>query len=161
MQQLKYTIIASLLIFFGCTSPPDYPDEPVLEYIGVSKPSMVQGNLPTDSIRIMFSFTDGDGDIGDEENVADIFLVDKRTEFQSNTFSVPLVPVQGVGNGISGEISVLVFTSCCIFPDGGPLPCETWDQYPVDELIYEIYMMDRAGNKSNVIVTEPIQLLCN
>ncbi len=162
MELLKYTIIGSLLMLFACTSPPDYPIEPVLEYKSVSKPFMTQSSIPTvDSVVINFTFTDGDGDIGEETNTEYIFLTDTRTGFVDNTFSLPLVPVQGVGNGISGEVSIIVQTTCCIFPDGGPPPCEPSTEFPTDELIYEIYMVDRAGNKSNIIRTEPIQLLCN
>ena len=87
------------------------------------------------------------------------FLKDLRTGFESPTFSIPFVPEQGAGNGISGEIAIQVFTSCCIHPETQQI-CLPFDTYPIDTLVYEIYIVDRAGNASNVVTTDPIMLLC-
>lgn len=159
MNWLKFTIFASITFVLACTKPPDYPIEPVIEFKSLSKTSLPQGNLNTDSLTIIFSYTDGDGDLGNEDNQASVFLKDLRTGFESPTFSIPLVPEQGAGNGISGEIAIQVFTSCCIHPTTNQI-CMPFADYPQDTLIYEIYIADRAGNTSNVIATDPIILRC-
>lgn len=164
MNLFKYTILLCTMLFaFGCTNPPDYPDEPVISYLSMSPNTFVQGvSQDAPQLRIIVSFTDGDGDIGDENNQANFFLKDSRDGFEF-TRSVPFVPEQGVGNGISGEITLKVNTDlghfCCFYPTGQE-PCTPSEQFPTDTLTYTMWMTDRAGNKSNEIETEPIYLLC-
>ena len=71
-----FSLLASLLII-ACVNPPDYPDAPVIEYIGVNKTTVFQGsaNLPADTLAIFFSFTDGDGDLDYEDIAALAFPV--------------------------------------------------------------------------------------
>ncbi len=165
MNAFKYTILlVTFLLAFGCTNPPDYPDEPVIEYIGINTNTFVQGIQPNSpQLEIVVSFTDGDGDIGDENNQANFFLVDSRDNFQF-TRSIPFVPEQGTGNGISGEITLRINTAlghfCCFYPTGQE-PCTPSTQFPTDTLTYTLHMMDRSGKVSNSVVTEPIYLLCN
>ncbi|MEO1514164.1 MAG: hypothetical protein AAFV95_04100 [Bacteroidota bacterium] len=165
MKTLQYTIFLSLLLAFclmeSCTKPPDYPDEPVITFERLSKNVIRQ--RAKDSLLMVFSFTDGDGDLGDAENSANVFLTDTRDGSSFITYSVPFVPVQGANNGISGEISVVLsaeFQICCI-PPAGLRPCESYPQFPSDTLIYEIQLQDRAGNLSNVIQSAPIFLQCD
>jgi len=159
MKILKYAILISITSLFAlsCTQPPDYPDEPVIKFERLSKSIMQQGNLLQDSLLLTISFTDGDGDLGDEENNVHIRLKDKRINLESATFSIPLIPEQGSGNGISGDINMVVFTSCCILDNR---TCEPFAELPVDTLIYEIQIEDRAGNLSNIVESDPIYLRC-
>lgn len=154
-------IIANVIIINSCTIAPDYPDEPVIEYIGVSKATLDQGNLNTDSLFVYFSFTDGDGDLGQQatDTTRNIFIIDSRTGNVQDKFKSPFIPEEGIGNGITGDVELLVYTTCCLFPDNTP-PCEAPEKYPLDTIVYEIYMKDRAGNISNRIQSEPIILRC-
>ena len=49
-----------------CIQPPDYPDIPELELIGLTKDTVMQSSLNEDSIIVVLSFTDGDGNIGSD-----------------------------------------------------------------------------------------------
>ncbi len=153
-------LIIGLAFFAACTNPPDYPIIPEIEFISISKDTMIRGSFFNDTTFIRFSFTDGDGDIGDGDSLQ-LFLVDSRNGFV-NDFRIPFVPELGASNGIKGEITVRVFTSCCIFPpelflDG----CnDEYAQMPFDEYYYDIFIKDRAGNESNVIQTTPIHITC-
>lgn len=160
MKSLLYAFFTlSLLIAFSCTNPPDYPIEPVIEFVSLSKNSMQQGANPNaDSTLLTLSFTDGDGDIGSDDSIS-IFLVDTRDDFEQPGFRIPFVGAQGVGKGISGEIYIALPTSCCYYEDGRT-PCERLSG-ATDELIYDLYIKDRAGNASNVIQTAPITLRCD
>jgi hypothetical protein len=122
---------------------------------------MTQDNLNTDSVFLYFSFTDGDGDLGLEstDTSRNIFIIDKRTGNFQDKFKSPYIPEEGIGNGITGDIELLLFTTCCLFPENIP-PCSSPAEYPLDTIIYEIYITDRSGNKSNIIETEPIVLMC-
>ena len=119
---------------------------------------MVQSNFPSDTMFVTFSFTDGDGDLGSEDSL-NIFLTDKRDNFLVDRFRIPFIPEEGSGNGIEGEIRVMVFTSCCIYESGQP-PCTTGTDQTLDTLTYELFIKDRSGNESNRIETNPIVLQC-
>ena len=163
MHKIVYTLffICSLLLS-GCVTSPDYPIEPQIEFLSFSKSEMDQGSLNNDSLTMLISFTDGDGDLGSPPETAEknLFIIDNRTGQIFNSFKTPIIPEEGVGNGVSGEIRVLMFTTCCIFPDNIP-PCESPDLYPSNEVTFDVYIRDRAGNESNRVTTAPITLLCN
>lgn len=159
--QIKILLFSVVVVAFAaCISPPDYPIQPEIKFIGLSKNVMRQGLLGIeDSLFLSFSFTDGDGDLGSlgqGKDSVNIFLTDKRTNQPSERFRIPYVPEQGAGNGISGDIRLLLFTTCCnVLP-----PCEASTTKPIDTLIYEISIKDRAGHESNKILTAPIYLQC-
>lgn len=128
--------------------------------MSLSKDTLVQGNGFTDSIFVRFNFKDGDGDLGSDNSVLrNISLVDRRTNFEDPTFKIPPLPIGGGQTGIEGSITIKVFTTCCVFPDGTP-PCLNPSDYPENELSYDIIMTDDSGNTSNTITTPPIVLLC-
>lgn len=161
----RYSFFALALgatIFLGsCASPPDYPIEPIIEYVGMSKDTLKRGAMQEDTTFITISFTDGDGDIGNKDTL-DLFVTDVRTGVLENQFRVPLVPDLGASNGIKGEITFRLFTTCCIFPpELGLDPCNgEHPSFRYDKVIYEVYIRDRAGHKSNVIETNPVYIRC-
>lgn len=164
--QYLYFVIPILALLAGCANSPDFPDVPEISYLGSSKSSMIQNSLNTDSIFITISFTDGDGDIGSTEEIQDqnLFITDNRTGESYDRFRIPGIPEQGAANGISGEITLRLFTTCCIFPEGtpnDPQPCDAPPDFPTNELTLDISIMDRAGNMSNTVTTDPIILQCD
>lgn len=169
MKLAHYFPILIISVIFSCTKPPDYPNEPVLEFKKLSRNTMVQSTGNTDSITITFTFTDGDGDLGNNDTIHDIYLKDTRygeiPGANPKSYKMPFVPVQGVGNGISGEITTLVYTSCCTYPPGTFDTCDdtpaAYSTYPFDAFVYEIFIKDRAGNESNRIISDTIFLRCN
>lgn len=166
MKKLLVVSTFSISILFQyCVQPPDYPKEPVIEYIGLSKNLMQQGEGYADSLFVTFSFTDGDGDLGFPESdpTASVFIRDSRDSFSKPPLQLPYVEPQGAGNGISGEITVKLPTTCCIYtsPEGIKFAC---DDVPVsiqfDSFYYFIKIRDRAGHESNEIKTAAIRLKC-
>ena len=155
MKNLLYVFFPIVIVgFVMCLRPPDYPIIPNIGFVRMSKNTLKQGDGLNDSLRLTLSFEDGDGDIGSNDSL-NVFLTDAR---QANAtpepFRMPFVPEQGAKNGISGEISLLVYTTCC-------LPtCTSPNRKDLDSLYYDIYIKDRAGNKSNVIRTPFIGLKC-
>lgn len=160
-----YLFVLVVIIIAACTNAPDFPIEPQIEYLGASKQSMTQNSLNTDSIFITISFTDGDGDIGGvsaESFNQNIFIKDNRTGENYDQFRIPEIPPQGASNGISGEITMRLYTTCCIFPEEAQAAaCDAPIDFPTNELTLDIFMTDRAGNMSNVITTEPFTILCD
>lgn len=148
----------------NCVQPPDYPDEPVIEFKSLSKSMLKQTPLVNgqDSLLITFSFTDGDGDLGFKDDEGSLFIIDGRDSYSKPAYRIPYIEQQGAGNGISGEISISVPTTCCIYPDpatGNTISCQF---VPIvqDTLFYRISIKDRAGHVSNEIRTPDILLIC-
>jgi hypothetical protein len=146
----------------SCVKSPGFSDIPEIEFLGLSASSMDQGSLNSDSLFLQFTFTDGDGDIGFEAEFPDqnIFVIDNRTGDSYDAFKAPVIPEQGSSKGIEGTVTVRLFTTCCLFPDGTP-PCEAPPNFPTDTLTLDVYIKDRANNQSNQITTTPIVLFCN
>lgn len=152
-------ILSAIFSVWGCIKAPDYPIEPVIEFAGLTKDTLQQDQFNTDSLIVVMTFTDGDGDLG-SDNEVNVFVTDLRDGFISDRFRIPRLDDAGSNNGISGEIYLTLYTTCCTYPNGAP-PCEPSTQFPTNKLSYEIYIMDQAGNKSNVITTPEITLRCD
>ena len=162
---LLWLLATAAVAALGCVSPPDYADEPMIVYESMSKTILAAFNGPDsrqDSIVIQFSFTDGDGDISFADST-DIFIKDSRFPDLPPTVlgAFPEIPADGTGNGISGDVFFTIINSgqqiCCI---ANGRFCAQFEDIPFDTLSYEIYIRDRAGNISNTIQTEQIQIAC-
>ncbi len=149
--------IAGLIIFSSCTKFEEYPIIPHIEFVSFATIHNVQQQ---DSLGyITISYTDGDGDIGltSEENTPpyqyNFFLdiyeningVQQKIVFSdtSITFNsrIPVLTPDGINKSIKGEIEMeLELYIMTPFLDS-------------DTISFEIYIMDRALNKSNVIHT--------
>jgi hypothetical protein len=166
---LKHKISLIILAFsvlgiYSCINSPDYSDTPTLEFVSLSNLQMSQRPLNSDTTIVSLKFTDGDGDIGFSTDIPgeNIFIIDDRTGEFYDRFRVPAIPEQGANNGVSGTINMVVLNTCCIFPPQDSIPaCESPMQYPDNDLTFTIYMVDRAGNKSNEVKTPVIKLKCN
>jgi hypothetical protein len=162
MKHLVLSILA--FTFLTCVKPSDYPDVPVLEFVGFSKSTLNQGDIGGDTLLLILSFTDGDGDFGTEDRRTEpnIFVKDLRTNQTLRQYKAPFIPLEGTKNGVKGKINIVFLTTCCVFPPNtGITPCAVVPQYPKNDLAMEIYIKDRAGNSSNKVITPPITLNCN
>ena len=151
--------------FSACLKPPDYPVEPVVEFLGLSKDTLIQGLDPTtDETFVVLGFTDGDGDIafGAEDSTTSVFIENIETGVIKDQLNVDPIDETGIENGISGQFLIRVATTCCIYPENiVAFPCDVSTEYPIDTLYYEAYMRDRAGNESNRVALPPIYLQCD
>ena len=115
---------------------------------------MKAGSFFNDSLVISLKLTDGDGDIGyvDEQlRKTDLFVIDKRTGVSFDTYILPKIPQQGSNNGIIANMKVKLFTQCCTVN-----PCDPDINQADEALPLEIYVYDRAGNRSNSVVIDAI-----
>lgn len=149
-----------LVIMSGCVKGPDYPDEPIITFLSIDKDTISQSALGKDTLIVSFQFTDGDGNLGRNGQLADIFLIDSRLGVVQDSFKIPTIPEKGTKNGIDGQAQVLFKSTCCIFPDGTP-PCKTSSAHPLDSFQLGIYIKDRKDNTSNTITTPYIYLRCD
>ncbi len=156
MKNLILLITLCIIIVASCVKPPEYPVEPEIEFVSITK-SEIRQNV--DTTNITFSFTDGDGDIGlpDTDPGTNITVTDTRTGFQE-FFRIPFIPQQGVANGISGEVTITVLATCCL--NSNPICQPTVGANP-EEIIYTIQVRDEAGHESNLIEVSPVTLICD
>ncbi len=158
MRDIAYIFFSVMLLvkFWSCGDNDATDPVPKISFVEFNKGFMVQNSLNTDSILIRLAFEDQDGDIGGM-NSQNITVIDNRTKEIYDSFSFPSLPLNG--KPAIGEVNIRLFTTCCIFPDRIP-PCETPEQFPINELSLDIFITDEAGNKSNTITTPLISLLC-
>ena len=154
------------LIIASCSQAPEYPLEPIISYEGLSRIDIPQSSgsvSQLDTMVIRIGFTDGDGDLGDQDSI-NIFLTDSRDGFQ-HIFKINEIPELGSSAGISGQIAIKLTNSpstkyfCCTFPNTR-VTCIPSTEFPFDTMSYSIRIRDRAGNFSNQIRTETFRVLC-
>ncbi len=153
--------IASFL-FASCITPPDYPVEPTISFHSWNRDTMLQGFNDEDFVLATLEFTDGDGDIGNEDGEVTLFVLDLRdSTFNNSADKLPVVPEPGASNGISGDITFKIFQTCCLPPpEIFTFSCAPAPLYPIDTVLFEVWIKDRAGNESNHVIVDPIYLLC-
>lgn len=162
LRWLKYPFsLVFIGLYVACSDAPNFTDTPEIEFLDITQTKYPQGSSDTAVTQVTIGFSDGNGDLGnsaDDDGNLNLFFVDLRDSFETN-FRIPKVPDEGAGNGITGEIRVHLPASCCIFPTG-QAPCTPSQEFPTDTLLYEVYLIDRAGLTSNRITLPPIVLLC-
>ena len=137
----KLLLLTGLLIIAGCGKEDDitYSNTPVIGLVSISQDTIRQYE---DVLSIRISYKDGDGDIGfeDPEEYA-LYVRDIRLEAFDGFYVGPLAPPDAQVP-IQGELNI-EFPSLFLFGNGA-----------VEQTRFEIKMIDRAGNESNLIETD-------
>ena len=141
---IRYFVVGSFVLFMvACLNPPNYSFIPAITFDSISGTNARVGQ---DSITFFIGFTDGDGDLGSDD-IPNLFFLDSRTLY-TDSFKIPNLTPQGNVKAISGTIMYARSVFNCI-------PGKT-----SDTLFYTIYVEDRAGNKSNNVISPTIYLQC-
>ena len=143
-------VIIGLLFFFNaCMKETSYPVEPQItfESFGVIKST---GEFPYDSIGVLlFSFVDGDGDVGklnDDDSTLNVIV--NTFQLENNQFvhkenvkfssRLPDLPRSENQDYLKGTIQ-------------NNLSFHTLFSAVLDTIKFEVYIIDQAGNESNTI----------
>ncbi len=159
------TIIA-LTITVGCVKPPDFPDEPIIEYVQGSlvKDTLLRANPDSqrDTNFFTLTFTDGDGDLGEKSKSSKSLIIVDNRQGVNDSLRIPDVLEQGATNGIKGELYVRMFTTCCIYPDSVGISDFCKDELDgyYDMVNYSVYIFDKSGKRSNTIELPPVYIKC-
>lgn len=161
-------LLVLLMITLACLKREEYPIEPYIEFEDfIQMPGLDGGNKGL----LVFSFTDGDGDIGlapedtlppfhrEGDYYYNLFIFYKyvdnndvhRIEIPDTIFSphirLPVITPSGKNKAIRGEIEAEIFMP--VFKD--------YVSYtPVaqgDTIVIDFYILDRAHHKSNTVRT--------
>ncbi|MBA3827522.1 MAG: hypothetical protein H0X33_01155 [Taibaiella sp.] len=116
-------------------------------------PDSIIGGSSGDTVYLSFHFTDGDADLGNNQNTTnyDIYIKDLRTNTVTGYF-FPSIPsqIEDPNVGLEGDCRIKLLAAFII-----PRP----DHLLLDTVRYEVYIKDKAQNESNHLTTPNIIIL--
>ncbi len=148
--------------FTSCLKKEEYPVEPVIQWESYSVLADAKGYDSLSFLKV--SYTDGDGDIGLNNNdtlppykynffvkmfqmknkvLQEIIFPDTNLNFNGR---IPILTPSGRNKNIKGDIELMI---------------EIYFARPVlksDTIAFEIYLMDRALHKSNIVASPLLPL---
>ena len=161
-----YLFFAIILVFASCVDKPTYPSQPVIAYKGFIK---YGAPAAPDSVELVVSFTDEEGDIGLSQS-------DTQGIFKSgNLYMIYFFWDTTGGTGhwsaydtdpATPKIDSLIFAYRVpqVIPDGGkdePMKGLIFAKIkpfinPYNKIKFEVYLYDKALHKSDTIYTPAI-----
>ncbi len=141
MQKYINIILGLALMAGACTKISDEPQfdlTPAIVIDSISADTIVEFE---EALIVTLTYEDGDGDLGNPDpNVNSLFVKDQRLEMQDEYYVYPLAPV-GENISITGKLTVELNTTF-ILGNG-----------TAEQTKFTLYLVDRAGNKSNEVTT--------
>jgi hypothetical protein len=147
MNKLIHTAIVILgisFIFSSCKKDKVEPTNvPKIEFVSISPSTVVEYQ---DSINIVISYDDYDGDIGaNDANVKNLFVTDSRNNV-TYEYRISQLSPSGSTIHIKGNLNAIIKNTA--ITNGSTS----------QSVSYSVYLKDRAGNQSNVISTSAITI---
>jgi len=142
MRKLVFILSVMTLFLAACKKEEiSFEETPSLEFISISPGSVTEFQ---DEVIITIQYRDGDGDLGENTpDVKNLFVTDSRNDVEYSYRVQQLAPDDADIN-IEGQLEVNLKTLSVV---------GTGDS---ESASFDIYMLDRAGNKSNIITTTSI-----
>jgi len=141
MRNLIYILLIGLL--FACTKDDIFSVVPTIEFKSIT-PSIAQEYI--DDINITISYTDGDGDLGENNpDVYNLFVLDNRNGIEYK-FRIPELSPNENEIAIEGHFNIKI--------NGSGITNGSTSQ----QVNYDIYVTDRGGNVSNTVSTSYITI---
>tara|TARA_B110000263_G_C15149932_1_gene437365 strand:+ start:424 stop:855 length:432 start_codon:yes stop_codon:yes gene_type:complete len=135
--------LCAIVLLFSCEKEQVISDTPIIEFKSIS-PATVQEY--SDDIIITISYSDGDGDLGENNpDIHNLFVEDNRNGIVYQ-FRIPHLAPDNNSIAIEGDFNITI--------NGSGITDESSSQ----QVNYAIYVTDRAGNKSNTIITSSITI---
>jgi len=143
----RAVFVFSLLIFISCekiSTEPVFDLTPAIKLLEISHEEIKAFD---EVLSIRIEYEDGDGDLGNANNdINSLFIKDSRLSTEDGFFVGPLAP-EGSKISIRGTLNIEVGTFF-LLGNGSQ-----------EKTTLTIYIVDRSGNKSNVLETDPITIL--
>lgn len=100
-----------------------------------------------DSISFQVQYTDGDGDLGtNDDTQRNVFILDNRIN-ATHAFRLQQLAPDGATIPITGSFRVNLPNT--LITDGSP----------EQTVVFTLYVVDRAGNESNRVESDPIRIV--
>lgn len=143
-------IIISLPIFVSCLKDNDFAEVPAIDFVEFV--SFTNESDEVDSAKFVFNFQDGDGDLGSDNPLEiNCYLIYEEKngssittfpEIDDREYNLPNLTPNANDKNIEGEISLIL------------KPAPIFNILTDSSYRYKCYVIDRAGNSSNVIYTD-------
>jgi hypothetical protein len=132
-----------MMMFFACKKEVIISAIPEIEFVSIT-PATVQEF--TDEITIAIYYFDANGDLGENDSdVKNMFVKDNRNEIEYE-YRIPELTPSGSNIAIQGNFDIKI--------NGTGIT----DESSIQNVNYDIYVIDRDANKSNVITTSSITI---
>jgi len=146
MMLKKYIAIicVSGILWSSCKKdePVEYSTTPQLTFVSISPTTVTEFE---DSITIVISYVDGDGDLGENNaGVNNLFVIDQRDTSITYPFRVQQLAPDNSAITIRGKLNVVLKNTGIT---NGSIQ---------QTVTYQVYMYDRAGHQSNTITTTAV-----
>jgi hypothetical protein len=138
-----HTLAALSVLFAACKKEEVMPAAPEIAFVSMSTQSVHEFD---ERVTVRFSYTDGDGDLGqqDPDNYT-LWVKDARLQGTDGYHIPPLAP-EDADVPIQGELEVEL-NALFLLGNSGQ-----------EETSYTMYVVDRAGNRSNEFTTGTITI---
>jgi hypothetical protein len=129
---------------------------PYIELVSFS-PDTIKNGSPVDTAFLTFNFSDGDGDLGNDVTKGDydVFLRDMRdSAYPIIRYPFPDIPddARDPIDGINGTGAIAMYgVNLTVRQD-------TLHKFSGDTIVYQMWIVDRAKNQSNIITTTPLYI---
>ena len=145
----KYMILllSLMMAWVGCgkDDAAEISPIPAIQFMSISPDLVVEFTEP---VIIRISYTDGDGDLGENEpEVKNLFVMDNRNQVTFQ-FRIPELAPEGANIAITGELPVELNNVAVLDENAAQ-----------ESVVYTVWVVDRAGNQSNQIDTDPITVI--
>ncbi len=123
---------------------PEKSNVPSIVFVSVTPNEVAEYS---EKVVIRIKYRDYDGDLGENNpNVKNLFVTDKRNNV-TYQFRIPQLAPEGSTIPITGELPIEIDKVALIEENNTE-----------ESLVFDVYLEDRAKNKSNVISTSPIKV---
>ena len=130
--------IVSAVLLAGCKKEEVMPSAPEIAFVSMSTQSVHEFD---ERVTVRFSYKDGDGDLGQEDpDNYTLWVKDARLDGTDGYHIPPLAP-EDAEVPIQGELDVEL-NALFLLGNSGQ-----------EETSYTVYIVDRAGNRSNEFTT--------
>jgi hypothetical protein len=117
---------------------------PTIEFVDIQPRTIKEF---TDSVVITIKYKDPDGDLGHVDPDINLISVHDLRLLKADAYHVPLLAPTSSKINIEGVLEVKL-TNTFLLGSGAS-----------EQTTYELIMSDRAGNKSNPIITDAVQII--
>lgn len=139
----NFLIVALLgLTLLGCKKDDEgFSDTPSIEFLSITPSAVTEFE---EEVVITIKYQDGNGDLGENDpDVKNLFVTDSRNNVEYS-FRVQQLAPSDANIIIEGELDVKL-TTLSVVGSGSS-----------ESATFSVYIIDRAGNKSNVVTTSAV-----
>ena len=138
--------VIATAFFFSCSKKEEISNVPSISFESVTPSGTIKQF--NDSILFKISYRDGDGDLGENiDSVNNLFLTDSRNNVTYKYRLQELAPM-GAKIPIQGSVNILLTSISLVDPASSS-----------ETTTFSIYLVDRAGNKSNTVTSSVLTIV--